>query len=492
MNHFPYSRCVSALDLPLVREPPVAFDAPRWNERHLQCVWYDDRLRPADLATDDGRPVAVVNPGCWNLGAGPDFLGAEVRIGRRVVRGDVEVHIRPSDWRAHGHSADPRYADVVLHVTYHPAPAGGDPAALGLPPHIAGVSLKAPLARRRGFALEDIDIAAYPHAVLPATPRPCGVALSGLGRDAWTALLDAAGRHRLRAKAARMRARLDAVGDARQVFYEEAMAMLGAKGNTTPFRKIAELLPLAQWERSPGPDAALRRYARLLGTAGLLPDPERLRHAEAREFAALLRAEWFRTGGGADSIRDLAEWSFVGLRPANRPERRLAAAAVLFADDALVSKLLAHDAPGRDWFRSRLAMLAGLEPIPYWAARQSLDSDPGAKPLAVLGAARAAVILTNVLVPLRLAEDPEVGDALLGHLPPEDLGAPARETAHRLFGRDHNPALYLRSGLFEQGLLAIHRDFCLRVHGGCEDCPLAAELAHSALSRPSGRPRMGA
>ena len=80
-------------------------------------------------------------------------------------------------------------------------------------------------------------------------------------------------------------------------------------------------------------------------------------------------------------------------------------------------------------------------------------------------------------VPLRLAEDPEAGDALLGHLPPEDLGAPARETAYRLFGRDHNPALYLRSGLFEQGLLAIHRDFCLRVHGGCENCPLAAHLA---------------
>ena len=475
MSPFPYSRCVSALDIPLVREPPVAFDAPRWNERHLQCVWYDDRLRPADLAADDGRPVAVVNPGRWNLGAGPDFLGAEVRIGRRVVRGDVEVHIRPSDWRAHGHSDDPRYADVVLHVTYHPS--AGDPGALGLPPHVAGVSLKAPLARRRGFALEDIDIAAYPHAALPATPRPCGEALSGLRRDDWTALLDAAGRHRLRAKAARMRARLDAAGDPRQVFYEETMAMLGAKANTTPFRKVAELLPLAQWDPAPGPDAALRRYARLLGVAGLLPDAESLRHPEARDFAARLRHEWFRSGGGADSIRDAAEWTFAGLRPANRPERRLAAAAVLFADGAAVSRLLAHDAPGRDWFRSRLAVFAALEPLPYWAARQSLDSAPGSRPLAALGAARAAVILANVLVPLRLAEDPDAGEALLGHLPPEDLGAPARETAHRLFGRDHNPALYLRSGLFEQGLLAIHRDFCLRVHGGCENCPLAQELA---------------
>lgn len=477
MTDFPYADCLAALDPFVAHEPPESLfdETPRWSERHLQCVWYDDRLRPL-LRTDAGERIAVIQPGRWNLEAGPDFLGADLRIGRRRVRGDVEVHIRPGDWKAHGHTDDPRYADVVLHVTYYPAI--GDAASAGLPPHVASASLAGPLSERRGFALEDIDIAAYPHQILPATPRPCGEALAGLQPSDWRALLDAAGRYRMRRKAARLHARLrETDGDVRQVFYEEAMAMLGAKGNTTPFRKIAELIPLAQWDADASPET---RYARLLGTAGLLPDPEQMRHAESSAFAMRLREDWFRLGGGADSIRDLSEWNLAGLRPANRPERRLAAAAMLFADGERLDALLSEDdAPSPDWFRRRRDLLVGTPAFPYWEKRLGFDSDAGAKPMALLGAARAAVIVTNVLVPLRLAQGRAGADALLSHLPPEDIGAPAREAAVRLFGRDHNPSLYARSGLCQQGLLAIHRDFCLRVSGGCAKCPLAAYLRRS-------------
>ena len=471
MSRFPYDLCLASLDSPFAREPASPFDVPRWSERHLQCVWYDDRLRPA-LRTRDGERIAVLQPGRWNLEAGPDFLGADLRIGRRRVRGDVEVHIRPSDWKAHGHDGDPRYADVVLHLTYYPAT---DADAALLPPHVASASLEAPLLERRGFALEDIDIAAYPHLVLPATPRPCGEALAPLGPDVWRSLLDAAGRHRMRRKAARMRTRLAACGDERQVFYEEAMAMLGAKGNTTPFRKVAELLPLSAWDPAASPDA---RYARLLGTAGLLPDPERMRTPEARDYALALRAEWFRVGGGADSIRDAAEWRLSGIRPANRPERRLAAAAMLFADGPRLDALLDNRiAPDRAWFRERLALLTSLPAPPPWDRRLAFDAAPGPAPVALLGRARAAVLLTNVLVPLLLARHPDRAEPLLALLPPEDDDAPGRETANRLFGRDHNPALYRSSGLLQQGLLAIHRDFCLRTVGGCPRCPLARYLA---------------
>lgn len=470
MTELPYA-ALASFDPCLACEPPpdALFDeTPRWSERHLQCVWYDERLRP-DLKTDAGERIVVVQPGRWNLEAGPDFLGAEIKIGRRRIRGDVEIHIRPGDWKAHRHTGDARYANVVLHVTYYP----GTAEDAGLPSHILAVSLEAPLLARRGFALEDIDIAAYPHEALPASPRPCGEALAAQGPDEWRALLDVAGRHRMRRKAARIKARLAVCGDVRQAFYEETMAMLGAKGNTTPFRKIAELLPLASWDAAEAPET---RYARLLGTAGLLPDPERMRHDAAKAFSMRLREDWFRVGGGADSIRDVSEWNLSGVRPANRPERRLAAAAMLFADAARLDALLADDAPGKTWFKTRRDLLTGIPAMDYWAVRQSLDSDPG-KPMTLLGAARAAVIVTNVLVPLRMALDRKGGEELLSHLPPEDVGAPAREAAVRLFGRDHNPALYLRSGLYQQGLLAIHRDFCLRVEGGCLRCPLARWLA---------------
>ena len=51
---------------------------------------------------------------------GPDFLGAEIEIAGSTVLGDVEIHFRSSDWRAHGHHENPSFERVVLHVILFP------------------------------------------------------------------------------------------------------------------------------------------------------------------------------------------------------------------------------------------------------------------------------------------------------------------------------------------------------------------------------------
>ena len=134
-RYFPRARHYRAREtLPprYAREATPAAPAPE-TERALQCVWYDARLRPRRLRTIEGEPVQVESPGRWNLGPGPDFLDAAVRLGTeaRRVEGDVEVHLRPSDWTAHGHARDPRYARVRLHVTYYRGPAPKDPLPAG-------------------------------------------------------------------------------------------------------------------------------------------------------------------------------------------------------------------------------------------------------------------------------------------------------------------------------------------------------------------------
>jgi len=442
--------------------PPWPDGLLRWTERHLQCVWYDDRLRPVELRTSEGERVEVVQPGSWNLEAGPDFLGAEL--------GDVELHIRPSDWVQHRHGEDSRYAGVVLHVTFFGG-AGQEP---GVPAHMLRVALREPLLSRRGFSFEDIDVAAYPHAVIPSTPRPCGEALAGLAPTRWASLLEAAGRHRIRAKSARLAARIAETGDRRQVFYEECMAVLGAKRNSVPFRKVAERLPLSGWTPGGLPE---EHYARLLGVAGLLPDADRLGREEARRFVRGLWDLWFRAGGGAQALDEGVAWTLTGMRPHNHPLRRLAAAAVLFsrAQEVLDELMAVPPAEPAGWARRACRIFAGVPPLPYWETRLSLDAPVGSRPVALLGEARIAALLANVVVPLKVAEDP-AAELLADALPTEDLGAPAREMAYRLFGRDHNPALYAGHGVMQQGLLAIHHDFCLRIREGCDGCPLAGHL----------------
>ncbi|MCA1808565.1 MAG: DUF2851 family protein, partial [Lentisphaerae bacterium] len=67
----------------MVRERSAAFG---YTERHVKCVWYDPRLRPARLHDMRREPVEVENPGRWNLEAGPDFLDALLLVGAKRRR----------------------------------------------------------------------------------------------------------------------------------------------------------------------------------------------------------------------------------------------------------------------------------------------------------------------------------------------------------------------------------------------------------------------
>lgn len=66
--------------------------------------------------TVDGRRLRVLYPGRPAPGHGPDFRDALLELDGASLRGDVEVHRRPSEWRAHGHHQNPEYKGVVLHV----------------------------------------------------------------------------------------------------------------------------------------------------------------------------------------------------------------------------------------------------------------------------------------------------------------------------------------------------------------------------------------
>ena len=88
------------------------------NESELSWIWGGQRYPVGALQMVDGRALRVVNPGRPGLGAGPDFLDAVVEIDGVTVRGDVELHVRSSGFRAHGHDRDPAYDGVALHVVF--------------------------------------------------------------------------------------------------------------------------------------------------------------------------------------------------------------------------------------------------------------------------------------------------------------------------------------------------------------------------------------
>ena len=85
-------------------------------ERLLHYVWKHKMLPLRPLATEDGQELEVIDPGLHNHDQGPDFFNAKIRLGGTLWAGNVEVHLRSSDWYRHRHETDAAYNSVVLHV----------------------------------------------------------------------------------------------------------------------------------------------------------------------------------------------------------------------------------------------------------------------------------------------------------------------------------------------------------------------------------------
>ncbi len=68
------------------------------------------------IETLNGQPLDILHPGLRNYDAGPDFFNAKVRMDGIVWAGNVEMHVKASDWYRHHHQDDPAYDSVILHV----------------------------------------------------------------------------------------------------------------------------------------------------------------------------------------------------------------------------------------------------------------------------------------------------------------------------------------------------------------------------------------
>lgn len=113
-----------------IRESSSPYGKPKrplGPEAILHKAWRNAGLEKAKVRGRDGHIYSIIYGGKPGGSLGPDFTDAVVeRDDGAVFRGDIEIHVRESDWRAHGHHTDPRYNGVVLHVVA--AESEGKPA----------------------------------------------------------------------------------------------------------------------------------------------------------------------------------------------------------------------------------------------------------------------------------------------------------------------------------------------------------------------------
>ncbi len=70
------------------------------------------------LSTTTGDKLQIISPGTRNLDSGPDFFNAMIQIEDTTWAGNVEIHIKSSDWFQHNHQNDKSYSNIILHVVF--------------------------------------------------------------------------------------------------------------------------------------------------------------------------------------------------------------------------------------------------------------------------------------------------------------------------------------------------------------------------------------
>jgi len=87
-------------------------------ERLLQFIWQEKYFNTRSLETVSGESIVIIDAGTLNTQQGPDFTNARISLNGVIWAGNIEIHLRSSQWFQHKHSLDPNYNTVILHVVW--------------------------------------------------------------------------------------------------------------------------------------------------------------------------------------------------------------------------------------------------------------------------------------------------------------------------------------------------------------------------------------
>ncbi|MDH5413649.1 MAG: DUF2851 family protein [Flavobacteriaceae bacterium] len=87
-------------------------------EDFLHYLWKHKLFSLQSLITTNKESIELFRSGEHNHLSGPDFFNALLKIDGQRWAGNVEIHVKSSDWYLHGHEKDENYDNIILHVVW--------------------------------------------------------------------------------------------------------------------------------------------------------------------------------------------------------------------------------------------------------------------------------------------------------------------------------------------------------------------------------------
>lgn len=477
-------------------------------EELVRCIWFGQHIKKNGLFTDDGLRLEVLSPGWWNSEGGPDFKHAEILLeGKGLIKGNVEVHVFSSDWIRHQHDKQSTYGTVCLHVAMW-----NDGHGESMKNHCGQAIPQLILSKYLDTGLDElvelIDVESYLKGE-KVNPGHCRTKRENQKiDDQWIGrFLDYAGDERILQKAKRYERWLEK-GTFEQVLYEAIMESLGYKNNKEPFLALATRAPLEEIRYIIPEDAPAQKKKRdmqalLLGTAGLLPRQRSEKPAYDRETAEYVNDvehAWNEIQKKSSRVPlSKNDWNYAGIRPANFPERRIAAIANILSECSSLSVfryllLVLEKVEGykeghkiTKTFGEDIQSLFLNSYDPYWSYHYTWYGKKLAKPVKLLGKERTSNIFINVIIPILLIYARKHNNTNMEkilHLTYRNY-SPLPDTSvtkfmgNRIFGQPDVSKKIINSVRRQQGLYQIFKDFCENDNISCNKCALYLSMVKS-------------
>ncbi|MEO5783065.1 MAG: DUF2851 family protein, partial [Ginsengibacter sp.] len=340
-------------------------------------IWHFQYFNNNELTTIDGEPLQIIHQGNLNTNQGADFTQAKIKTGNTTWAGNIELHIKSSDWNLHNHSADKNYGNIILHVVWQHDKeiniAGNNLPTLELQNRVSKLLLNKYEELMNASLF--IPCANYVHTIKEITLL------------SWKQRLLA---ERLEKKSAIILSYLEENNfNWEETFWWLIAKNFGIKVNSEAFEMIARSLPVNILSKHKNQIHQLE--ALLVGQAGLLENKFK------EDYPAMLQKEYRFYQKKYKLQQPVLQLFFLRMRPANFPSIRLAQLAMLISNSThLFSKVKESE------FVSEIKELLNVTANDYWHYHYVFDETSSFKKKK-LGEQMINNILINTIVSILFA-----------------------------------------------------------------------------------------
>ena len=355
------------------------------NEDFLHYLWkflkFEGATSESSLYTTMGEIVQIIKPGMHNQLAGPDFFNAQLRIDGQLWAGNVEIHLKSSDWYVHNHENDEAYSNVILHVVWEDDCAVFDKANQPIPT----ITLKDRVGSRLLQSYQNLLKRGHKRFI------NCETDFAQIAESVLEPWLERVYFERLERKVVEVEVQLKELqGDWESVLFVRLARSFGTLVNAEAFEELARNIPFPIIRKLSTKPGLLEPV--LLGLAGLLPQ-------ETQEAAVIQWKQDFEFARTKFSLpQELNHrMHFFKLRPLNFPTIRISQLASLYEKSPNLFEACMHISE-----RQELHDLFTVRASDYWNTHYTFGKVHTSK-VKKLSPGFIDVLLINSLIPVRFA-----------------------------------------------------------------------------------------